>query len=89
MDRVLIQRVIPKTKTMGGILLPEQAQSKINEVFLHLLNGVVAYQWSYTSQGVVIAVGGGARATDGSIIPVCSLFTRASYFGIMHRRPKT
>ena len=31
LDRVLIERVMPKTKTVGGILLPEQAQAKMNE----------------------------------------------------------
>jgi len=31
LDRVLVERVAPKTKTVGGILLPESAQSKLNE----------------------------------------------------------
>lgn len=29
LDRVLVQRFIPETKTKGGILLPEKAQSKV------------------------------------------------------------
>ena len=31
LDRVLVKRVEPPTKSIGGILLPEQAQSKLNE----------------------------------------------------------
>merc|ERR1712195_257879 len=31
LDRVLVERLIPNTKSAGGILLPEAAQTKINE----------------------------------------------------------
>merc|ERR1719473_264742 len=31
LDRVLVQRIEPPTKTIGGILLPESTQSKLNE----------------------------------------------------------
>jgi len=31
-DRILIRRVLPQTKTAGGIILPEGAQTKLNEV---------------------------------------------------------
>ncbi|KAG1662675.1 hypothetical protein FOA52_014601 [Chlamydomonas sp. UWO 241] len=31
LDRVLIERVIPATKTAGGVLLPESAAPKMNE----------------------------------------------------------
>jgi len=30
-DRVLIRRVLPQNKTAGGLLLPEAAQTKLNE----------------------------------------------------------
>jgi chaperonin GroES len=30
-DRILIRRVLPQTKTPGGLLLPEAAQTKLNE----------------------------------------------------------
>lgn len=48
---MLIKRVEPPTKSAGGLLLPEAAQSTLNE-------------------GVVMAVGPGARAKDGSLIPL-------------------
>jgi len=50
-DRVLIQRVAAETKTKGGLLIPEKAQTKGLE-------------------GVVVAVGPGARAESGSTIPM-------------------
>jgi len=31
LDRVLVEKSSPKTKTVGGILLPESAQTKLNE----------------------------------------------------------
>lgn len=31
MDRVLVKRIEPPTKSIGGILLPESTQSKLNE----------------------------------------------------------
>merc|ERR1719504_143993 len=31
LDRVLVQRIEPPTKSIGGILLPESTQSKLNE----------------------------------------------------------
>ena len=31
LDRVLVKRVEPPTKSIGGIILPESAQSKLNE----------------------------------------------------------
>ena len=31
LDRVLVKRVEPPTKSIGGILLPESTQSKLNE----------------------------------------------------------
>merc|ERR1712182_81075 len=51
MDRVLVSRVEPLKKSVGGVILPDSAVSKINE-------------------GTVVAVGPGARATDGSVIPM-------------------
>jgi len=51
-DRVLIQRAAAETKTKGGLLIPEKAQSKVKE-------------------GVVVAVGPGARKDDGNIVPMC------------------
>ena len=30
-DRVLVRRVVPATKTAGGLLLPEASQSKLNQ----------------------------------------------------------
>merc|ERR1712107_228626 len=50
-DRVLIQRAAAETKTKGGLLIPEKAQSKQNE-------------------GVVVAVGPGARSEAGATIPM-------------------
>jgi chaperonin GroES len=51
LDRVLIEKAVASKKSAGGVLLPESAQSKLNE-------------------GVVVSVGPGGRATDGSIIPM-------------------
>jgi chaperonin GroES len=34
LDRVLIQRVTAPTKSIGGVLLPEAATTKLNEVFI-------------------------------------------------------
>merc|ERR1712124_31180 len=51
LDRVLVSRVEPLKKSVGGVILPDSAVSKINE-------------------GTVVAVGPGARATDGSVIPM-------------------
>eukprot|EP00088_Acartia_fossae_P071654 TRINITY_DN9892_c0_g1_i2.p1 TRINITY_DN9892_c0_g1~~TRINITY_DN9892_c0_g1_i2.p1 ORF type:complete len:123 (+),score=29.56 TRINITY_DN9892_c0_g1_i2:57-371(+) len=51
-DRVLIQRAAAETKTKGGLLIPEKAQSKNNE-------------------GVVVAVGPGARTESGDTVPMC------------------
>jgi len=31
MDRVLVERIQAKTKTVGGIILPETAQARLNE----------------------------------------------------------
>lgn len=31
LDRVLVKRIEPPTKSIGGVLLPESAQSKLNE----------------------------------------------------------
>lgn len=31
LDRVLVRRVEPATKSIGGIILPESSQSKLNE----------------------------------------------------------
>jgi len=31
LDRVLVKRIEPPTKSLGGILLPESAQTKLNE----------------------------------------------------------
>lgn len=31
LDRVLVQRLEPPTKSIGGVLLPETSQSKLNE----------------------------------------------------------
>ncbi|KAL3922943.1 MAG: hypothetical protein SGPRY_004378 [Prymnesium sp.] len=31
LDRVLVKRIEPPTKSVGGILLPESSQSKLNE----------------------------------------------------------
>jgi chaperonin GroES len=31
LDRVLVQRLEPPTKSLGGVLLPESSQSKLNE----------------------------------------------------------
>jgi chaperonin GroES len=39
LDRVLVERVIPKAKTVGGILLPETAQAKINEGLIIAVGG--------------------------------------------------
>lgn len=30
-DRILIRRVLPQTRTAGGLLLPESSQTKLNE----------------------------------------------------------
>ncbi|KNC78614.1 hsp10-like protein [Sphaeroforma arctica JP610] len=30
-DRVLVQRLVAETRTAGGVILPEAAQSKVNE----------------------------------------------------------
>lgn len=30
LDRVLVERFVPETKTKGGIMIPEKAQAKIN-----------------------------------------------------------
>jgi len=49
LDRILVERLVPEVKTKGGILLPEQAQSKVQTA-------------------TVIAVGEGARTTDGKTI---------------------
>lgn len=46
---MLIEKAAAKKTSAGGVLLPESAQSKLNE-------------------GVVVAVGPGGRATDGSTI---------------------
>merc|ERR1712087_684419 len=31
LDRVLVKRIEPPTKSIGGVLLPESAQTKLNE----------------------------------------------------------
>ena len=31
LDRVLVRRVVPQTKTAGGLLLPEASQGKLNQ----------------------------------------------------------
>ncbi|WZN64668.1 10 kDa chaperonin [Chloropicon roscoffensis] len=51
MDRVLVSRVEPLKKTVGGVILPDSAVSKVNE-------------------GTVVAVGPGARTSEGNIIPM-------------------
>ena len=51
MTSSLLQRAAAETKTKGGLLIPEKAQSKQNE-------------------GVVVAVGPGARSEAGATIPM-------------------
>ncbi|KAL5761053.1 hypothetical protein ACOSP7_019550 [Xanthoceras sorbifolium] len=50
LNRVLIEKIVPPSKTSAGILLPEKS-SKLNS-------------------GKVIAVGPGARDSEGKTIPV-------------------
>ncbi|CAD5215477.1 unnamed protein product [Bursaphelenchus xylophilus] len=49
-DRVLVERAAPKSKTPGGIMLPESETDKFHE-------------------GVVVAVGEGARTESGNVVP--------------------
>lgn len=49
-NRILVEKIVPPSKTSSGILLPEKT-TKLNS-------------------GKVVAVGPGARANDGSVIPV-------------------
>lgn len=30
-DRILVERVVPETRTKGGIMIPEKAQQKVNQ----------------------------------------------------------
>lgn len=50
-DRVLVRRVEERTKTAGGIIIPDSAQEK-------------------PSEGVIVAVGSGIRAEDGTLTPL-------------------
>merc|ERR1712100_790429 len=51
LDRVLVERVAPMQKSVGGVILPDSAVSKMNE-------------------GTVIAVGPGAKTSEGDVIPM-------------------
>merc|ERR1712100_616007 len=51
LDRVLVERVAPMQKSVGGVILPDSAVSRMNE-------------------GTVIAVGPGAKTSEGDVIPM-------------------
>ena len=51
-DRVVVKRLDERTKTSGGIIIPDTAKEK-------------------PSEGIVEAVGDGARTEDGKVIPMC------------------
>lgn len=65
-----------QTKTKGGILLPESAQSKLNEVLrVAALPAACAHQLLTVSrsrlhQGVVVRAGPGARDSKGNTLPM-------------------
>lgn len=64
MDRVIVERLTTQTKSSGGVLLPEKAQTKINEVFEDDVKRKTS------CQGLVVAVGPGGRTPTGALIPV-------------------
>jgi chaperonin GroES len=39
LDRVLVERLLPETKTKGGIMIPEKAQGKVNEAVVVAVGG--------------------------------------------------
>lgn len=85
LDRVLVEKVVPPTKSAGGILLPESATaSKVRLLMPAPLCQLQPCTRSHASAHVVIAphglvqvnsakvvaVGPGGRSKDGNTIPV-------------------
>ncbi|KAJ0094946.1 hypothetical protein Patl1_15413 [Pistacia atlantica] len=60
LNRVLIEKIIPPSKTNAGILLPEKSSKA----------SILCCGFRLNS-GTVVAVGPGARDKDGKTIPVC------------------
>mmetsp|Transcript_9413 Transcript_9413/g.13799 ORF Transcript_9413/g.13799 Transcript_9413/m.13799 type:complete len:100 (-) Transcript_9413:318-617(-) len=62
LDRVLVSRVLPETKSAGGLLLPESAQTKMNRgVVIAVGNG------ARDAQGAIIPMG--IKAGDNVLLP--------------------
>lgn len=81
LDRVLVEKVAAKTKTVGGVLLPESATSKARSssaagsarrcaVLLVRHRGPLTAPCSaQVNEGKVISVGPGRRDKDGALLP--------------------
>ncbi|KAH9794713.1 GroES-like family protein [Citrus sinensis] len=66
LNRVLVEKIVPPSKTNAGILLPEKSSkaSVVLQLFLSLITRM------RLNSGKVIAVGPGARDKEGNTIPV-------------------
>lgn len=83
LDRVLVEKVVPPAKSVGGVLLPESATQKVRERetcpnqslspsdVLHSLPPSLPHiQTKQILQGMVISTGKGRHANNGQVIPV-------------------
>ncbi|KAG1338328.1 10 kDa chaperonin [Cocos nucifera] len=75
LNRVLIEKIVPPSKTNSGILLPEKTTKVLIELLLvSFLDVMIAVNMQKTvlnlNSGKVVAVGPGARDRNGNLIPV-------------------
>jgi co-chaperonin GroES (HSP10) len=78
LDRVLIEKVAARTKTVGGILLPESATSKARPPSVkRSQRGLNASR--QVNEGLVVSTGPGRRDKDGSLIPMGALKRRGCF----------
>ncbi|KAH9746356.1 GroES-like family protein [Citrus sinensis] len=72
LNRVLVEKIVPPSKTNAGILLPEKSSkaSVVLQLFSSLITRMRVFEFFLLNSGKVIAVGPGARDKEGNTIPV-------------------
>ncbi|CAK9148978.1 unnamed protein product [Ilex paraguariensis] len=80
LNRVLVEKIIPPSKTNAGILLPEKTTKFVVMVLVSFHNFELCFSYFTSSlmlsdeimlnSGKVVAVGPGLRDREGKVIPV-------------------
>ncbi|KAK8960089.1 10 kDa chaperonin [Platanthera guangdongensis] len=70
-NRILVEKIVPPSKTNAGILLPEKTTKvAIAALHLRLHNPLLSSSLKLLNSGRVVAVGPGSRDRDGKHIPI-------------------